>query len=92
MLAEHLNVFNAKAHVMNDTSDFNFTGLLALSSPDLWLKDGDFSQWTSEESPAFDTFMMGQSTLNTWYGVFVNNAAAQDWTVKNMPQDGLVNL
>ena len=65
---------------------------MGVAAPDLWMKDGDFSLWASDDRPAVDTFIMGQSVNNTWYGIFVNNAAAQDWNVKNSPSDGKVIL
>jgi alpha-glucosidase (family GH31 glycosyl hydrolase) len=92
IIADHLNVLNITALTRNDTSKTGFHGLIGVAAPDLWLHDGQYSLWASRDSPAVDTFVMGQSTENSWYGVFVNNAAAQDWTVKNSPVDGKVHL
>jgi len=92
MLADHLNVLNATAKVYSHN---NRVALLGLGSPDLWINDGKYSLWTSNESPRADNFMMGKTpTTETWFGVFSNNPAAQDWKVKHAFSNdtGLVNL
>jgi len=92
MLADYLNMLNFTAHTTNATSKFGFTSLLAISSPDLWLKEGKFTLWTREEAEGVDTFMFGKHAENGWFGHFINSASAQQWNVTHQAEDGLIKL
>jgi alpha-glucosidase (family GH31 glycosyl hydrolase) len=83
------------------------TGVLGLTervSTDLFLETGVYSLWARDTADPAETgkapgnnmygthpFYMGK-TINGWFGVFANNAAAQDWWITNDKETGKVNL
>lgn len=103
-LGEHINVIDAKAH----TTPTDFRGVLGLAeevSTDLFLKDGVYSLWARDQPDPVQTgalpatnmygthpFIMGKATDATWFGVFYNLAAAQDWWLTNEVVTGDVSL
>lgn len=85
-----------------------FRGILGLAertSTDLFLPDGVYSLWARDaatppetgELPATNIygvhpFYMAPAADLSWYGVYTNLAAAQDWWVTNDQTNGMVNL
>jgi len=83
------------------------TGIIGLTervSNDLYLETGVYSLWSRDTADPVETgkapgnnmygthpFYMGKAT-NGWFGVFANNAAAQDWWITNDKETGDVNL
>jgi hypothetical protein len=104
MLGEYINYIDATAH----TTITNFKGVMGLMeqvTSDLWLKDGIFSLWSRDDADPVQTgklpssnmygvhpFVMGKAVDGLWFGVLTNNAAAQDWRVKNDATTGDVGL
>jgi hypothetical protein len=88
-------MIDATAH----TQPTNFRGIFGLFeqvSNDLFMPDGIYTLWSRDIPDPVQTgklpgqnmygvhpFYMGRATDNSWFGVFQNNAAAQDWIVKN---------
>ena len=93
-LQEYINYMDV---TVNTDSAFR-TGILGLServSQDLFLEDGVYSLWSRDTADPVETgkapgnnmygthpFYMGKATSG-WFGVFANNAAAQDWWITN---------
>ena len=83
------------------------TGILGLTervATDLFLETGVYSLWSRDVADPEETgkapgnnmygthpFYMGKAT-KSWFGVFANNAAAQDWWITNDKETGNVNL
>lgn len=103
-LGDYLNTMRGVAH----TRIANFKGLMGLAeqtTTDLFLQDGLYSLWTLDTANPVETrkapgsnmygvhpFLMGAATDGTWFGVFANNAAAQDWRIKNDATTGEVSI
>jgi alpha-glucosidase (family GH31 glycosyl hydrolase) len=91
---------------MTDPANFNgVMGLVEQVSGSLFLPDGIYSLWSLDTAdPAQNSklpasnmygvhpFFMGRATDKTWFGVFLNLAAAQDWTIRNDNTTGVVGL
>lgn len=82
------------------TANYPMNGIIgALEQDSMFLKDGMYSLWThapdQEKSNTngytVNPFFMAKSR-NGWFGVFINNAAAQDWNVFNDPMEGQTRL
>lgn len=71
-------------------------GLFERTSNDLFLKDGVYSLWSRDIPNPIETgktpgnnlygthpVFFAKATDNTWFGVYSNLAAAQDWWIKN---------
>lgn len=102
-LQEYINYMDV---TVNTDSAFR-TGILGLServSQDLFLEDGVYSLWSRDTADPVETgkapgnnmygthpFYMGKATSG-WFGVFANNAAAQDWWITNNKETGATNL
>jgi len=80
-------------------------GLAEQTTSNLFLQDGLYSLWTldaanpveTRKAPGSNTygvhpFLMGAATDGTWFGVFANLAAAQDWRIKNDAESGKVAI
>jgi hypothetical protein len=105
ILDDHFNFIQTQ--VLTETGD-SFKGVMGLgntASPDLWLKDGIYSMWNSPdpvqpadgEMPGKNShgtypFYMGRKAQDSWFGVYTNLAAAQDWEIKNDKVKGSVNI
>ena len=103
-LDDHFNHYRGKAYTRKE----NFRGVMGLgeqATTDLFLKDGVYSLWSKDASnPPQDgalpgknmygihPFYMGAATDDTWFGVFSNLAAAQDWRIKNNSTSGEVDV
>lgn len=85
----------------------NFQGVMGLTdrpTDSLFLDDGVYSLWTRSNrnertkatSPAtandVHPFYMSQASDMSWFGVYTNLAAAQDWYVTNDATTSSVNL
>lgn len=73
-----------------------FKGLIGPSfqekTDDLFLKTGTYSLWTNEKNSAVHPFFMGKAEDRTWFGIYYNLVAAQDWYVRNDIGNGVVSL
>ena len=80
-------------------------GLAERTVSDLFLPDGIYSLWSKDiPNPIEDgrlpaknlygvhPFYMGRAIDDSWFGVYTNLAAAQDWRVKNTGDSGKVDL
>lgn len=80
-------------------------GILEQTSTSLFLKDGVYSLWSRDDANPVQTtkapganmygthpFIMAKATDSTWFGQFVNLAAAQDWWIKNNAATGDVAI
>lgn len=80
-------------------------GLAEQVTSKLFLDDGVYSLWARDvPSPVSQgklpgsnlygthPFYMARATDDTWFGVYTNLAAAQDWFIKNNAQDGKVDV
>ena len=102
-IQEYINYLDV---TVNTDSKFR-TGILGLTervSDDLFLDTGVYSLWARDTADPAETgkapgnnmygthpFYMGKATTG-WFGVFANNAAAQDWWITNDADTGSVNL
>ena len=100
ILAEYFNHIDAVAH----TQKTNFKGLMGLFeqvASDFWLGDGIYSLWSRDTANPPQTrklpadnmygthpFLMGKATDNSWFAVYTNLAAAQDWVIANNAATG----
>lgn len=105
MLGDYFNLINSMAHT--DKGD-NFQGIMGLAErtvDNLFLPDGVYSLWSRDDAnpvehgtlPAANLygvhpFYMGKATDGSWFGVYTNLAAAQDWWLKNDKATGTVNI
>jgi alpha-glucosidase len=105
---EYINVINGVAHTYGTTEQTfkGIMGLTEQTSNNLFLPDGVFSLWsldtanpkqstTAPGSNMYGThpyFMAQASDQSSWFGVFINNAAAQDWWIKNDATTGDVTV
>jgi alpha-glucosidase (family GH31 glycosyl hydrolase) len=93
ILSQYLNVIDTKAVTKKGSK--GILGLFERVSSDLYLPDGVFSLWTFDTANPVESgkppgnnlygthpFYMGQASDDTWFGVFTNLAAAQDWWKK----------
>ena len=103
-LSQYYNSFRGTAH----TRPTNFKGLMGLAEQttnDLFLGDGIYSLWSLDTANPVETgkapgnnmygthpFLMGAAADNSWFGVFANLAAAQDWRITNNAQSGDVSV
>lgn len=83
-------------------------GLSERVSNNLFLENGVYSLWSRDAADPVETgktpgnnmygthpFFMAQAYDQhdpAWYGVFSNQASAQDWYVTNIPNGGIINL
>jgi alpha-glucosidase (family GH31 glycosyl hydrolase) len=104
LLGENLNIIDGVAH----TSPTNFKGIMGLPeqvASNLFLPDGVFSLWSRDQPDPVQTGTLPSSNMygthpvyfakatdKTWYGVFTNLAAAQDWFVSNDATTGDVGV
>ena len=104
VLQDHFS--QIKATVL--TSCENFKGIMGLGDrvvDDLFLGDGVYSLWSRDvASPTEDgkapgknmygshPFFMAKASTGTWFGVYTNLAAAQDWSIKNDAETGRVSI
>lgn len=56
------------------------------------MKTGTYSLWTNEKNSAVHPFFMGKAEDRTWFGIYYNLVAAQDWYVRNDIGNGEVSL
>lgn len=101
-IRNYFNFFDATV-----TTKAGFTGIMGLVeqvSNDLFLPNGTYSLWSRDQPDPVQTgklpasnmygthpFYMAKASDDTWFGVFHNLAAAQDWDVKNN-EDSTVSL
>jgi hypothetical protein len=95
-LKEHFNYISSQVHVKSGDDFKGIMGLAERTVSDLFLKDGIYALW-SRDQPGVEEdgklpgknwygvhpFFMGRASDDTWFGVYTNLAAAQDWTIKN---------
>jgi len=80
-------------------------GLAERTSNDLFIKDGVISLWSRDEPNPVETgklpasnaygvhpFYMAAANDSSWFGVYTNLAAAQDWWIENNNSTGEVHL
>lgn len=103
LLDEFLNYIDSMAY----TAEYPMNGIIgALEQVEdtLFLQDGYYSLWSRDDpnTPAnhdlpnsnhyaVHPYFMAKSA-NGWFGVYINNAGAQDWHVANDPIEGEVKL
>lgn len=108
VLVDYLNVISGKAKTYHDAEEGSFKGIMGLAErvvTDLFLPDGVYSLWSRDTaSPVEDgklpgknmygthPFYMAKASDKTWFGVYTNLAAAQDWWIKNTPATGEVAI
>lgn len=93
-LSEYFNSF--RGTFTTKKSSKGLMGLFERTSNDLFLKDGVYSLWSRDvpnpvengKPPGKNLYgshpvVMGMATDNSWFGMYSNNAAAQDWWIKN---------
>jgi len=99
--------FSLMSHIMHVYQP-NYKGVIGLMdqvSNSLFLKDGVYSLWNrAAESPIADgmspgknlqgssPYLMARANDSNWFGIYSNNAAAQDWWLTNEPASGKVYL
>jgi hypothetical protein len=90
ILSQYLNVIDTTAVTKKGSK--GIMGLFERVSTDLFLQDGVFSLWNFDTADPVETgklpgnnlygthpYYMGKASDDTWFGVFTNLAAAQDW-------------
>jgi len=98
MLDEYLNVISGQV-VINQKAD-GILGLAERVSSNLFLSTGVYSLWTLDTANPEEhgtlpganlygvhPFYMARATDETWFGVYTNLAAAQDWYLKRHTDD-----
>lgn len=93
ILSQYLNVIDTTAVTKKGSK--GILGLFERVSSDLFLPDGVFSLWSFDTANPVETgkppgnnlygthpYYMGQASDDTWFGVYSNLAAAQDWWKK----------
>lgn len=73
-----------------------FKGLIGPSflekNDNIFLETGTYSLWTNEKNSGVHPFFMGKAEDRTWFGIYYNLVAAQDWYVRNDIGNGKVTL
>ena len=103
ILSEYFNYLDSTVYTQMTAP--GVIGLLEQVSTDLFMPDGVYSLWSLDTAnPAQDSklpgknmygthpFVMGMASDNTWFGVFNNLAAAQDWWIANDKTTGNVAM
>lgn len=93
VLSKYLNFMDTTAVTKKDSK--GIMGLFERVSSDLFLPDGVFSLWSLDTANPVETakppgnnlygthpIYMGMASDDTWFGVYTNLAAAQDWWIK----------
>ena len=104
LLSEYFNYIKAEAL----TSQSPYNGIMGLSeqfSNNLFLQDGVYSLWSRDQPDPIEDgkapgknmygthpFYMARAQDESWFGVFTNLAAAQDWWIKNEKTTGVVDV
>jgi len=104
VLGEYLNIIDGTVMAASDPGFKGVLGLTERVSNDLFLGDGVYSLWSRDQPDPEETgkapgnnmygthpFIMNQDPNKKWFGVFTNNAAAQDWWITNDKATGKVN-
>jgi len=108
VLTEYFNKIEATAYTTPSTDPVGYKGILGLgqrTSDDLFLQDGVQTLWARDAADPLSTgklpaqnqyashpFYMGQASDNTWFGVYTNLAAAQDWWIATNADNGQVKV
>jgi len=96
LLGQYLNLIDGTAYTAPGPAFRGILGLWERTSSDLFLPDGVYSLWSRDiPNPIEDghapgknlygthPFYMARAADKTWFGVFTNLAAAQDWWITN---------
>merc|ERR1740117_652764 len=80
-------------------------GLFERTGDELFLGDGVYSLWSRDTANPVETrtapgqqeygshpYYMGRAPDDSWFGVYTNLAAAQDWWIKNDAESGEVSV
>lgn len=108
ILVDYLNIISGRAKTYVGNSADNFKGIMGLAEKvvtNLFLPDGIYTLWSRDiPSPPEDgklpgknvygvhPFYMARAQDQSWFGVYTNLAAAQDWWIKNNAQSGDVDI
>lgn len=105
MLNQYLNSWEGTAETRKSPDFQGIMGLPDQVANDLFLGDGTYSLWNREAADPVETgkyptentygsvpFFMGAAEDSTWFGVYSNVAAAQDWEIKNQEVTGQVEI
>lgn len=100
-----LNVISARIYTNDKDKYHGITGLGEMVTDDLFLDDGVYSLWTRDDASPVATgnlpganaygvhpFYMAQAQDLSWFGIYTNLAAAQDWWIANNPDNGTVDV
>lgn len=101
MLNQYLNSWEGTAETRKAPDFQGIMGLPDQVSNDLFLGDGTYSLWNREAADPVETgkyptentygsvpFFMAAALDSTWFGVYSNVAAAQDWEIRNTEATG----
>lgn len=105
MLGDYLNLINSVAYTATGDSFRGIMGLAERTVADLFLPDGVYSLWSRDIPNPVERgtlpganmygvhpFYMAKASDGSWFGVYTNLAAAQDWWLKNDKTAGTVNI
>ena len=105
ILDSYLNKMVNQLKVKGDADFQGVMGLAESVSSELFLKDGIYSLWSHDipspvqqaKLPAANLygshpFLMAKATDDSWFGLYTNLAAAQDWWISNNKDDGIVSV
>jgi len=102
---QFLNLMSTEVYTAAGDEFHGVMGLAERTSNDLFLPDGVYSLWARDAANPPDTgelpatniygvhpFYMAPARDESWFGVYTNLAAAQDWWLVNDPDNGQVSL
>ena len=108
LFAEYLNWINLVAHAQPADSEDQFRGIFGLgerASTDFFVKTGVYSMWAKDiDNPTENGQLPGKEVYGVhpfyifkhasaaWFGVYHNNAQAQDWWINNDFKSGNVSI
>lgn len=100
-----LNMMSTTVHSKAGDGFHGIMGLAERTSNELFIADGVYSLWSRDDANPVETgslpasnaygvhpFYLSAATDSTWFGVYTNLAAAQDWWVQNDNATGTVQL
>ena len=104
-MGEYLNLIDGTAFTATASEFRGILGLWERVGSDLFLPDGVYTLWSRDQpDPVEDgrapgknlygthPFYMAKAADRSWFGIFTNLAAAQDWWITNDKASGKVDV
>jgi alpha-glucosidase (family GH31 glycosyl hydrolase) len=104
MVSDNYQYFEAYAYYSDKAAKEGVIATFGQRSGDLFVKDGVYGMWTKDEAIKYSfnaaeqnmqsvhPFFMAQISDGSWYGVYSNVAAAQEWELVNESKNNRVKI